>query len=60
MHTDTNRPNSCLWVRFSFYVVMLCYNLSVLDLAVWDYFVLFVYVCFLCVRFSSFSTMSRV
>jgi len=52
MHTRMNRPNSCLSVRFSFSVVMLCYSLSVLD------FVL-QFVCFCWVRFSFFSTMSR-
>jgi len=40
-----NRPNSCLLVRFSFPVVIMCYSLSVLDLAV------YMYCC--CVRFVS-------
>jgi len=39
MHTHMNRSDSCLLVRFSFFVVV-CYSLSVLDLAFWDYFVL--------------------
>jgi len=40
MHTRMNRPNSCLFVRFSISVVILCYSSSVLDLAFWDYFML--------------------
>jgi len=48
MHTHMNRPNSCLLVRFSFSAVVLCYSLSVLDLAFWDYLVLqFICVCLL-------------
>ena len=39
MHTHMNRSDSCLLVRFSFFVVV-SYSLSVLDLAFWDYFVL--------------------
>ena len=38
--THKNRPNSCVFVRFSFSVVILCVSLSMLDLAFWDYFVL--------------------
>jgi len=48
MHTHTKRPNSCLLVTFSLSVVILCYSLSVLDLAFWDYFKDYVIVC-LCV-----------
>ena len=43
----TNRPNSCLLVRFSFFVVILCCSLSVLDLALWDYVVSSIYLFFL-------------
>jgi len=33
MHTHTNRPNSCLLVRFSFLWYIVCYGLPLLDLA---------------------------
>jgi len=36
--THMNEPNSCLLIRFSFSVSKLCYSLSVLDLAFWDYY----------------------
>jgi len=44
MHTHRNIPYSCLLVRFSFSVVILCYSLSVLDLAFWDYLYLCAFV----------------
>jgi len=39
--TRMNRPNSCLLVRLVFCGYIVCYSISVLDLAFWDYFVLF-------------------
>ena len=57
MHTNMNRPNSCLLVRFSFSVLIL------LDLAL-GLFCVIVYlclcVCFCCVRFSFFSTCQEI
>jgi len=61
MHKHTHKPASCLLVRFSFSVVILCV-VSVLDLAFLRIILcysLFVYVCFCCVIFSFFSTVPR-
>ena len=62
VHTHMNRPNTCLLVRFSFFVAILYYSLSVLDLALWDYFVCYLCMCafVVLVRFSFFSTMLSV
>jgi len=62
-HTHMNRPNSCLLVRFSFSVVILCVTVYLLDLAFWVIFcyslLLCVCVCFCCALFSLFSTVPR-
>jgi len=44
-HTHMNRPNSCLLVRFSFYVVIFCVSLSMLDLVFLGLFCVIVYLC---------------